>query len=94
MRFGGPLALDVALRGKAGQHADVDNITRKILTAFNSAFKAADPVIRGYRAYRLGADTEDVRVRVMPTVRLEALVRAMQRARSVLSEERTERMRD
>ncbi|MEJ7784471.1 MAG: hypothetical protein WKF96_06680 [Solirubrobacteraceae bacterium] len=94
VRFGGPLALDVALRGKAGRHADLDNITRKILTAFSSAFADADPVFTGYRAYRLDADFDDVRVRVMPALRLEALASAMQHARVVLHSERSERLRD
>ena len=48
----------------------------------------------GYRAYRLDAEVDDVRVRVMPAVRLEALARAMDHAREVPREERSERMRD
>lgn len=94
LRFRGPLALDVALRGNAGKHVDVDNVARKILAAFCSAFADAEPRFAGYRAYRLDADTDDVRVRVMPAVRVEALARAMQHARAVLREERSECMRD
>lgn len=94
VRFGGPLALDVAFRGNAGKHADIDNLTRRILAGFSSAFAEAEPDFTGYRAYRLNGDANDVRVRVMPAVRLEALAGAMKHARTVLRGERSERMRD
>lgn len=93
VRFGGPLALDIALRGHAAPDADVDNVAKRIVAAFRSAFAPAEPQVDGYRAYRQVASTDDVRVRVMPIGRMLCLVRAMRRAETVIRSERASRRR-
>jgi hypothetical protein len=80
-RFGGPLALDIALRGQAGRHTDLDNAAHQVLREFERAFAVNIPHVAGYRVYRRPAVVNDVRVRVLPAVRLELLSRAMDDAR-------------
>ena len=82
-RFGGPLALDIAFRGSAGRRSDLDNAARRVLREFERAFAANAPRVDGYRVYRRPAMTGDVRVRVMPAVRLELLSQAMDDARAL-----------
>jgi hypothetical protein len=94
VRFSGPLALDVAMRGRIDRGRDIDNVAAKIVSAFTGAFEDAEPDVVGYRVYRQPGDVDDVRVRVMPAVRLEALAASMNRAGAVLREQRAERMRD
>jgi hypothetical protein len=93
-RFRGALALDIALRGGAAPGTDLDNAASKMLTAFSRAFASADPTVAGYRIYRRAAQTKDVRVRMMPAVRLEALTGAMADARQTLRLKRVERTRE
>jgi hypothetical protein len=81
--FGGPLALDIALRGTAGRNTDLDNAARQILRAFERAFAANNPHLNGYRIYRRPAAIDDVRVRVLPAIRLDLLSRAMNDAREL-----------
>jgi hypothetical protein len=83
-RFGGPLALDIALRGKAGSQTDVDNAAHHVLREFERAFVANSPNVDGYRVYRRPAPVDDVRVRVLPATRLELLSRAMDDARALV----------
>ena len=83
-RFGGPLALDIALRGSAGRRSDLDNAARRVLREFGRAFAANAPRVDGYRVYRRPAFTDDVRVRVISAVRLELLSRAMDDARALV----------
>ena len=83
-RFGGPLALDIAFRGGAGRRSDLDNAARHVLREFERAFAANAPQLGGYRVYRKRASSDDVRVRVLPAVRLELLSRAMDDARALL----------
>ena len=85
-RFGGPLALDIALRGRAGSHIDLDNAAHQVLREFERAFAANSPRIDGYRVYRRPAAMDDVRVRLLPAVRLKLLRRAMDDARALARE--------
>jgi hypothetical protein len=92
-RFRGPVVLDIALRGKAGRRNDVDNVAHKLLRTMHLVF-GPDAPFMGYRVYRQAWPTGDVRVRLMPEIRLEALSRAMDEARRVARNERAERARD
>lgn len=91
MRFGGSLALDIALLGTAGAHMDVDNVAHHVLAGFARATERNEPQLSGYRVYRQDSDESLVRARAMPAVRLELLVEAMRDARSHIRESRTER---
>lgn len=82
-RFGGPIALDIALRGRAAAHMDVDNAARSILRAFQHEFGSTKPVVTGYRVYRQSSVLDDVRVRILPAVRLELLAQTMRDAREL-----------
>jgi hypothetical protein len=82
-RFAGPLALDIALRGRAGSHMDLDNAAHQVLREFERAFAPNTPSVDGYRVYRRPAAVDDVRVRVLPAIRLQLLSRAMDDARAL-----------
>lgn len=82
-RFGGPLALDIALRGRAGRTMDLDNAAHQILREFERVFAPNEPAVTGYRSYRKPGPGDDVRVRVLPAVRLELLSRTMDDARAL-----------
>lgn len=88
-RFGGPLALDIALRGRAGSHIDLDNAAHQVLREFERAFAPNSPRVDGYRVYRRPATVDEVRVRVLPAIRLELLSRAMHDARALTRESRS-----
>ena len=88
------MALDIALRGRAGSHIDVDNVAHTILREFERVFAAARPEVAGYRVYRQPAAKNDVRVRLMPAVRLKMLGRSMERARELVREQRAERAKE
>ena len=92
--FRGPVALDIALRGGAARHRDVDNIARDVLRAFNRAFEASHPHVYAYRVYRQTWPEADVRIRIMPAVRLAVLAGAMDRARRVARGDRAQRTRE
>lgn len=80
--FRDEIALDIALRGEAGQDNDIDNVARRIIKAFFVACGNDDvPNLGAYRVYRKPWPDNDVRVRLMPKIRLEALARSMDRAR-------------
>jgi hypothetical protein len=83
-RFGGPVALDIALRGNAGRHLDVDNLAHRVLREFERAFGTHMPQIGGYRVYRRPAASNDVRVRVLPAVRLGLLSRVLDDAHALV----------
>jgi hypothetical protein len=93
LRFGGPLALDIALRGRAGQNADLDNVANRIVAAFRSAFAFAEPQVDGYRVYRKSAPMDEIRVRVLPIGRMLRLVDAMREAEKLIRKERASRRR-
>jgi Holliday junction resolvase RusA-like endonuclease len=93
-RFRGHVVLDVALRGTGGRRNDVDNVAHKVLRAMRLAFGGDIPPLMGYRVYRRIWPANDVRVRLMPKIRLEALARAMDEARRVARNERAERARE
>jgi hypothetical protein len=78
-RFG-PIALDIALRGRAAAHMYLDNAARSILRAFEHEFGSTKSVITGYRVYRQSGGLDDVRVRILPAVRLELLAQTMRDA--------------
>jgi hypothetical protein len=92
-RFRGPVALDIAMRGGAGQLGDVDNLAGHVVRAFAKSFEQGHPVVAGYRVYRQAWPTADVRVRLLPAPRLTALADGMDRARTLLRAERAERLR-
>ena len=85
--------MDIALRGKAARGTDVDNIAHRLLGSVQKAFGVAGPDIVGYRAYRQEAQSNDIRLRLMPAVRMEALLLAMHAARETILAERSERTR-
>lgn len=87
------MALDIALRGGAAPRRDVDNLGRDVIRAFSKIFDGSKPDLAAYRVYRQGWPDPDVRVRLMPAVRLAVLAAAMDRARRVLIAERADRMR-
>jgi hypothetical protein len=93
VRFEGAVALDIAFRAGSGDHADLDNLSHRVIGAMQKALPASTPGIAGYRAYRLEGDTPDVRVRLLPQRRLLALGRAMNRARGLVRAERGRRAR-
>jgi hypothetical protein len=92
-RFRGPVVIDVALRGTAGRRNDVDNVAHTLLRATRLAL-GNDLPLMGYRVYRQSWPTNDVRVRLMPKIRLEALAASMDQARALARNERAERARD
>jgi hypothetical protein len=93
-RFVGEIALDIALRGNAGHHGDVDNFAHRIIGALEMAFGRHEPRrIRGYRIYRQRWHEDNVRVRLVPKIRLEALAASMDLAREAARHERGERAR-
>jgi Holliday junction resolvase RusA-like endonuclease len=93
-RFVGDIALDIALRGNAGLHGDVDNFAHRIIGALEKAFDRHEPLrIRGYRIYRQRWHEDNVRVRLVPKIRLEALAASMDLAREAARHERGERAR-
>ncbi len=92
-RFQGPLVLDIALRGQAARGTDVDNMAHRLLGSVQKAFGAARPDIVGYRSYRQEALSNDIRLRLMPAVRMGALVLAMHAARETMLAQRAERTR-
>ena len=99
--FRGPIALDIALRGGAASHRDVDNVAGDVLRVFSSVFAASRPQVFAYRVYRQAWPEADVRIRIMPAVRLAVLARGMgvpdgslaQTARSELANELARRRR-
>jgi len=93
-RFRGAVALDIAVRGDAAPTTDLDNLAAKVLRAFNRTFAQSTPELAAYRVYRLAADSRDVRVRLLPAVRLDGLATAMEEARRVVRRERPWRIRD
>jgi hypothetical protein len=94
-RFRGPLALDIALRRRAGLHGDIDNTAHTVASAFTRAFEVAEAQLGGYRVYRQpAAPRDELRVRVMPAVRLDALARAIDDAREIVRHDRTDRARE
>jgi hypothetical protein len=62
---------------------DVDNAARSILRAFQHEFGSTKPVVTGYRVYRQSSGLDDVRVRILPAVRLELLAQTMRDAREL-----------
>lgn len=93
-RFGGPVAFDIALRGHAGLHTDVDNLAHVVMAAFGRAFGPLDAPVGGYRVYRqLAASRSDIRVRLIPAIRLDVLAAAMDEARMIVRRTRSERAR-
>ena len=93
-RFPGPIALDIALRGSAASFKDIDNRARDIITVFNEAFAPIEPVLGGYRVYRLpGWPSDDIRVRLLPESRLRQLALALGDARAFVAANRRERTR-
>lgn len=93
VRFGGPVALDIAFRGGSADHTDIDNRAHDILTAFEAALWRAAPEVGGYRAYRQDGPAPAVRVRLMPHARLLAFGSALERARGVVRTESRSRVR-
>jgi Holliday junction resolvase RusA-like endonuclease len=80
--FGGPLVLDIALRGHAAKR-DIDNAAHDVLRAFTKVLDRHGAGFIGYRVYRQAWPADDLRVRLMPATRLQALARAIDRAREV-----------
>ena len=93
-RFRGPVVLDVALRGSAGRRNDVDNVAHKVMRSMRLAFGRDIPPLMGYRVYRQASPANDVRVRLMPKIRLEALAASMDEARRIARDARAERARE
>lgn len=85
---------DIALRGNAGLHGDVDNFAHRTIGALKKAVDRHEPLrIAGYRIYRQRWHEANVRVRLVPKVRLEALAASMDLAREAARHERSERAR-
>jgi hypothetical protein len=82
-RFGGPIALDIALRGRAAAHMDIDNAAHHVVRAFIRGLGPTEPTVSGYRVYRQPSRFDDVRVRVLPAARIELLAQAMRDAREL-----------
>lgn len=93
VRFGGPLALDIAFQGGCADHADVDNLAHTLIAALEMTMNRAAPKVGGYRAYRQDGGAPSVRVRLLPHERLLALGAAMERARTLVRAERAARAR-
>jgi hypothetical protein len=92
-RFGGALALDIGLRGGAGTQNDIDNVAHKVIGAFQQVFVKSVPNVSGYRAYKLSSGDPELRVRVLPAIRLQLLQRSLDQARELVLAERAERRR-
>jgi len=93
-RFPGPVALDIALRGNAASFKDIDNRARDIIAAFNEAFAPIEPVLAGYRVYRLpDRPSNDIRVRLLSEPRLRRLALALDEGRAFVTANRRERTR-
>jgi hypothetical protein len=93
MQFGGPLALDIALSGGAGDHKDIDNVAHDVLRTFSNVFDNNNALVSGYRVYRQRLGAPQIRARVMPAVRLDVLARTMRYARVYVLRQRAERLR-
>jgi hypothetical protein len=91
--FGEPLVLDIAVRGGAAASNDLDNLAHQVVAAFIDVFKAGKPEIDGYRAYRVSRGTPELRVRVVPAIRLRLLRRSIDQAHDLIFAERRERSR-
>jgi hypothetical protein len=92
--FGEPLALDIAVCGGAAPRHDLDNLAHRVTAAFSDVFRAATPSIGGYRVYRVLQDAApEVRVRVVPRIRLQLLRDSLGRAEELILAERAERSR-
>jgi hypothetical protein len=90
----GPLALDIALRGNAAAFKDIDNRARDIIVAFTKAFSPIEPVLAGYRVYRLPrGPSNDIRVRLLPEPRMRRLALALDDGRTFVTANRRERTR-
>ncbi|HTX13455.1 MAG TPA: hypothetical protein VME22_32860 [Solirubrobacteraceae bacterium] len=92
-RFESAVALDIAFRAGSGDHADLDNLSHRLIGAMQKALPAGTPGVAGYRAYRLEGDTADVRVRLLPQRRLLVFGRAMNRDRGLVPAEAGRRAR-
>lgn len=75
--------LDIALRGRAAAHMDIDNAAHHIVRVFGQALASTKPTIAGYRVYRQSSRLDNVRVRILPAVRMELLAHAMRDAREL-----------
>lgn len=91
--FRGPLALDIAIRGDAAPNSDIDNVAHRVLGSFVEAFNLEASLIGGYRVYRKAGPAKDIRVRVLPLVRLSLLTDSMTNARELVRSERSSRAR-
>ena len=83
VRFGGPIALDIALRGRAAAHMDIDNAAHEVVRAFHQPLASAGTTIAGYRVYRQTSKFDNVRARILPAVRMELLAQGMADAREL-----------
>ncbi|HEX6666527.1 MAG TPA: hypothetical protein VF081_08035 [Solirubrobacterales bacterium] len=90
--FAEPLVLDISVRGGSAPRHDLDNLARRVSAAFCGVFPAADP-LGGYRVYRVREGAPEVRVRVIPSIRLKLLRQAWERAEKLVLDERAERRR-
>ena len=91
--FGEPLALDIAIRGGAAASNDLDNLAHQVIASFANVFKIGKPAFAGYRAYRVSRGTPELRVRVIPAIRLQLLRRSIDQAHDLILAERRERSR-
>lgn len=90
--FAEPLVLDIGVRGGAAPRHDLDNLARRVTAAFSDVFPAAAP-LGGYRVYRVERGAPEVRVRVIPAIRLKLLKQAWERAEDLVLAERAQRER-
>ncbi len=61
----------------------MDHETRRAIRVFGLALASTKPTIAGYRVYRQSSRLDDVRVRILPAIRMELLAHAMSDAREV-----------
>lgn len=88
-----PLILDIALVGSAGSKNDIDNVAYKVISSFERELAFADPVVRGFRTYRVRGEMPQVLAKPLRVSRLEDLLRRVQISQAHVIRDRKSRQR-